>query len=90
MKTHALRMAKLILGWFFLILGVIGLFLPVLQGVLFIVIGLAILAPEQEWAHRLLLWLRRRFPHLATVFDQGRLRAERWLRRFTHRGKRSP
>lgn len=90
MKAHAIRMAKLIVGWFFLILGVIGLFLPILQGILFIAIGLAILAPEQEWARRLLLWLRRRFPRSARKFDQGRRKAEAWVHRIVHGRGRAP
>ena len=90
MKARALRLGKLALGWAFLVLGVLGLFLPVLQGVLFLAIGLAILATEQVWAHRLLLWLRRRFPRFAHVFDKARHQSERWVHKTLHwRRKRS-
>ena len=42
-------------------LGVVGLFLPFLQGVLLIVIGLAVLSRDSPHAQRLLTWLRARF-----------------------------
>lgn len=84
MRRHARRIGKIVLGWVFLVLGVLGLFLPILQGVLFLAIGLAILATEQVWAHRLLLWLRRRFPHFAHVFDQARHKSERWVHKVLH------
>jgi uncharacterized membrane protein YbaN (DUF454 family) len=56
------RILKLIVGWFFLVLGVIGLFLPILQGFLFIAIGLVILSEESEIAKRWLTWLKRKYP----------------------------
>lgn len=88
MSPRATRLGKIVLGWVFLVLGVLGLFLPVLQGVLFLAIGLAILATEQIWAHRLLTWLRRRFPHFAKVFDKGRHQSERWVHKWLHRRRK--
>jgi len=38
---------KKVLGIFFIILGVLGLFLPVLQGILFILIGLTLLENQR-------------------------------------------
>jgi uncharacterized membrane protein YbaN (DUF454 family) len=60
MTTVALRISRIILGCLCLILGVIGLFLPFLQGILFIVIGLTLLSSESDHARRLLEWLRAR------------------------------
>jgi len=51
-----------ILGWLLLILGVAGLFLPVLQGILFIFLGVVILAPNVPFFHRLLQRLKARYP----------------------------
>jgi len=45
--------ARQVLGWFFIFLGIIGLFLPLLQGVLFIVIGIALVG-RRNW---LLRWI---------------------------------
>ncbi|MBI1985304.1 MAG: DUF454 family protein [Rhodospirillales bacterium] len=43
-------------GWVFLVLGFLGLFLPVLQGVLFLLVGVYLLSRESSWAR----WLRRK------------------------------
>lgn len=60
------------LGYGFLVLGVLGLFLPFLQGFLFLFIGLIILARYAAWARRLLDQLRSRHPRM----DEGIGRAE--------------
>jgi uncharacterized membrane protein YbaN (DUF454 family) len=56
------RILLIVLGWVFLLLGIAGLFLPILQGILFILIGLSILATEYHWARRWIAHLGRRFP----------------------------
>lgn len=56
------KLIFLIVGWFFLVLGVIGLFLPVLQGLLFIFIGLIFLSKESKVAHNLLERLKEKYP----------------------------
>ncbi|MEE2993392.1 MAG: PGPGW domain-containing protein [Gemmatimonadota bacterium] len=50
------------MGWMFIILGILGLFLPLLQGILFIVIGLTILSSRYDFAQNLLLKAERKFP----------------------------
>lgn len=81
------RVLILIVGWAFILLGIAGLFLPILQGILFIVIGLLILSSEYVWAHRLLTRLRTRFPKIARQADDARDRAAAWIERLT--GQRS-
>lgn len=51
-------------GWGFLLLGVAGLFLPVLQGWLFIGLGALLLSPDVRFFRRLLEWIERRSPLL--------------------------
>lgn len=58
------RIATLVLGWALVALGVVGLFVPILQGVLFLFIGLLILSKESETAHRLAMKLRQRYPRV--------------------------
>jgi uncharacterized protein len=82
MNRHAKRILVLIVGWFFILLGIVGLFLPILQGILFILIGLAILSSEYAWAHHLLSKLRARFPKISAAADSASERAARWLRRI--------
>ncbi len=52
----------LVIGWFFIFLGALGLFLPILQGILFIMIGLAILSSRSEFVKRFLKHLEERYP----------------------------
>lgn len=73
------RIAIEVVGWAFIVLGIAGLFLPILQGILFLLIGLFILSTQYAWAHRLLHRLRDRFPKIAEQFDKAKARAERWV-----------
>lgn len=70
------RLIRLVIGWFFIVLGVLGLVLPFLQGILFLAIGFALIAPDSPWAQDKLDRLRQRFPQLATTFDRAQMRAE--------------
>jgi uncharacterized membrane protein YbaN (DUF454 family) len=81
------RVLILIVGWAFIVFGIVGLFLPILQGVLFILIGLIILSSEYVWAHHLLTRLRERFPKLGKVADQASEKAKAWMQRLS--GQRS-
>ena len=76
------RIIRLTVGWTFIVLGVLGLVLPFLQGILFIAIGLAIIAPEYQWAQDRLDWLRERFPQVASGFDRAQERAESMISRL--------
>ncbi len=76
----------LITGWMFILLGIAGLFLPVLQGILFLLIGLIILSSEYVWAHHLLRKLKARFPKVAASADRASEKAAAWLHR-SHHGK---
>lgn len=86
MNAFFKRVLVLVIGWAFIALGIVGLFLPVLQGILFLLIGLVILSTEYAWAHHLLNKLRQRFPKLGRVADQATAKANRWMQQiFRHR-----
>jgi uncharacterized membrane protein YbaN (DUF454 family) len=57
------KIGLLIIGWIFIGLGILGLFLPILQGLLFIMIGLAILSSRSKTIRRFLKYLEKRYPH---------------------------
>lgn len=75
MKEGAKRIWIVILGFLFLLLGIAGLFLPFLQGILFLLIGLYLLSKTSPLAKKLLNRLQARFPRVARQLD-----------RFTARG----
>jgi len=85
MNHHVKRAVVLSVGWCSILLGIVGLFLPVLQGLLFLFVGLVILSSEYAWAHRLIARLRERFPRLGRVADEAAEKASGWLGRLSHR-----
>ena len=64
-------------------MGILGLFLPILQGILFLLVGLIVLSSEYVWAHRLLTRLKERFPRLGRTADQATAKATAWLQRIS-------
>ena len=61
--THPVwRGIKITVGLVLLPLGVVGLFLPFLQGVLFLLVAVALLASEVPFVARLRNRVRHRFP----------------------------
>jgi uncharacterized protein len=85
MNRHVKRAVILVVGWCFILLGIVGLFLPVLQGLLFLFVGLVILSSEYAWAHRLVARLRERFPKVGRVAEEAAAKAACWLRRLSRR-----
>lgn len=64
------RILRLALGWFLVGLGIVGLFLPVLQGVLLLSLGLLVLSRESPALRRLGRRLGDRFPFLRRIHDR--------------------
>lgn len=79
MEIRVKRWALLAAGWMFIVLGIAGLFLPVLQGILFLLIGLVLLSSEYVWAHRLLQKLKERFPAVAEHAHSASQRVHNWF-----------
>jgi len=78
-RSKARKIVILILGWGFVLFGILGLFLPILQGVLFLLVGLLLLSTEYVWAHRLLEKLRARWPWLGSHAEKAQATAQKWL-----------
>lgn len=68
------RAAVLTIGWVLVALGIVGLALPVLQGVLLILVGLYVLSRESAWAQRQFEALRERFPGLGEQLREWKRR----------------
>ncbi len=60
----ALRIVRIVAGILLVILGIIGLFLPFLQGIFFLVIGLALLGFDLKRLRSLRLYLAERFSRI--------------------------
>ncbi len=75
-RWRPLRVLRIMAGLLLLLLGVIGLFLPILQGVLMILAGLAVLGRDLPWSRaiieRVASFLRRRASNRA-VRERGHI-----------------
>jgi uncharacterized membrane protein YbaN (DUF454 family) len=83
MRTRIKSICIKLAGWAFILLGLAGLVLPVLQGILFLLVGLYLLSSESPWAARLLHKLRERFPKISGKFDEAKAKALEWQARMT-------
>lgn len=81
------RITKVVIGWFFLVLGVIGCFLPILQGILFMTVGLFFLAEESPLLQKHLKRYEQKYPeqfqkiHAFRDAVKQKLRKLLWWRR---------
>ena len=56
------RVARILAGSGMVLLGVLGLILPILPGWIFLIPGLVILGREFKWARDILDWLKKIVP----------------------------
>jgi len=56
------RVTILIAGWASILLGMAGIFLPILPGFAFLFVGLALFSSEYRWAHTMLRRIKVRLP----------------------------
>ncbi len=68
-------------GTVLVLLGILGLFLPVLQGILLLFLGLLVLSYEWAPAKRQLDRLRGRYPAASDRIDAVERRVKAWLTR---------
>ena len=85
MNRRVKRYAILILGWVFIFLGILGLFLPILQGILFLTIGLILLSRESVWAAANLDWLKTKYPRFGAIYEEAERRATRLWHKLNRR-----
>jgi uncharacterized membrane protein YbaN (DUF454 family) len=82
----ALRVAVLAIGWLLVLIGIVGLFLPVLQGGLSLALGFALLSIASQTVHLWLRGLMGRWPKLWRRMEKLRRRLRGWLHRGGDRG----
>jgi len=74
-----LRISMLAAGWLLVLLGIVGIFLPILQGGLSLLLGLALLSIASQKVHlKLRSWMRR-WPAGWRRMEKLRRRIHRWL-----------
>jgi uncharacterized membrane protein YbaN (DUF454 family) len=75
MKKHVKRLTIQTIGYACLMLGVAGILLPVLNGIIFLILGLVLLSVYSARAKTLLHRLGRQHPKA----EQTVIRVERWV-----------
>jgi hypothetical protein len=75
-------------GFSLLVLGVLGTVLPILQGGLFIALGLFVLRDQYGWAHRAMEWARARWPGAMGKVEGMEARLVAWAARQGRRLRR--
>ncbi|MDD2433173.1 MAG: PGPGW domain-containing protein [Clostridia bacterium] len=88
MNKNIKDLGIIVLGWAFVFLGIIGLFLPVLQGFLFLLIGLYLLSKKSVLARKIQAEIRRRIPRLSDKLELARWKGERLLQKIKIRFRR--
>ena len=84
-KKHAKRIALDTIGWLCILLGVVGLVLPILQGLLFLAIGFYILSVHSQFARKIVDKVKHFHPKITPHFEWIERRAERFLKYFVQR-----
>jgi len=77
-----IRLTLFALGWLLVLIGIAGLVLPGIQGVLTLLIGVAVLSLVSELAYELLRKALRRWPAAWKRIESFRQKAYRKLHRF--------
>ncbi len=88
MRREIRHYVILTLGWIFIFLGILGLFLPILQGILFLCIGGLLLSSESPRMRLFIIKLGRRYPKLRVALTAAKGKARAWRDRL--RGGRQP
>jgi len=76
-----LRAVSIALGWLLVVIGIVGLFLPVLQGGLSLALGFALLSISSQWVHLKLRGWMGRWPAIWKRMERFRRRLHGWLHR---------
>lgn len=68
-------------GWSLIAFGVLGIILPFLHGMIFLLLGVFMLRQQYVWAHNALGPLQRRFPSMMAKMDGMETKFIAWGRR---------
>jgi len=52
---------RLVLGWLCIAAGLAGIVLPIIPGIPLLIFGLVLLSSQYHWAHKAVVWMKRKF-----------------------------
>jgi len=70
--------------------AILILFLPILQGILFLTIRLILLSRESVWAAAKLDWLKTKYPRFGAIYEEAARRATRLWHKLNRRKQYTP
>ena len=76
------RLFTLAAGWGFIFVGIIGILLPVMPGIIFLIIGAYVLSLESFWLASKLDKIAHKYPKFAKINCNARVRARQILNRI--------
>lgn len=79
MRKVLVKIFVTVFGYLLLILGIIGCFLPVLQGILMIIAGLTLLSTEYHWPSRIINRFKNKFDEARA--ENARKKREKQLKK---------
>jgi len=68
-------------GWGLVSFGVVGVILPFLHGMIFLLLGVFMMRHQYLWAHNAVGPLQRRFPNMMVKMDAMEMKTIAWGRR---------
>ena len=89
MKKGAIHYLLLAFGWIFIFLGILGLFLPILQGILFLAIGFIVLSRRSPRVRLFNQKMGQRYPKYRAIQDDATARVKRLMEKFSRKKPRS-
>lgn len=84
MKKYSIKVGMLVLGWILVALGIVGLFIPFLQGIIFLVLGALILSRHSLWFAKKLAFYKDRYPAFAKLMNKVETQLGAWTRSDAH------
>lgn len=87
MMEYRPSFGRKVFGWSLLGLGALGTVLPILQGALFIVLGLFVLRHQYHWAQRGMAWAQARWPRQVAMVESLEARLVQRMRRWREQAR---
>ncbi len=89
LRHHRVKtIITLSVGWTFIVLGILGLFLPFLQGIIFLAIGIALLANHIPFFAKIRDKIYHKHPKLKKLVRREHARLRLFGRRMRHKLKK--
>ncbi len=88
MMEYRPSLPRKVVGFLLLVVGVLGVVLPILQGGIFLALGMFVLRHQYMWAHRCMGWIETRWPNAVRKVEGMEERLIGRMQGWAARGRR--